>query len=270
MPSPRFALNHMVAPQLTVADFFQLGKALDIEEFEIRNDLTGNAILNGTAPESIRDLSRQNSISIISINALQRFNEWNSAREEEARALANYAHDCGAKALVLVPVNDASGKKEGERQRNLSVALRALTPILEDRGLTGLVEPLGFQTCSLRSKKEAAEAIRLVNGQARFKLVHDTFHHILAGEPELFPELTGLVHISGVEDQDVNLSDMRDAHRTMVTEHDRLDNAGQIKSLLAAGYRGPFSFEPFAASVHASESPKEMIRASIDLLRSTI
>jgi len=270
MSEPRFALNHMVAPRLSAGAFFGLGKALGITEFEIRNDLESNAILDGTGPEVIRDLARQNGASLISINALQRFNDWTSERAEEASELANYAAACGAKALVLVPVNDGSGKLEGERQSNLCVALKALRPILEANNLVGLVEPLGFQICSLRSKKEAAEAIAAIDGRGRFKLVHDTFHHVLAGEAEIFPELTGLVHISGVDDQDVSADDMRDPHRVMVTERDRLNNIGQIRELIAGGYRGPFSFEPFAASVHASVDPHAMIRGSIELIRARI
>ncbi|MBB4008189.1 TIM barrel protein [Allorhizobium taibaishanense] len=270
MTAPIFALNHMVAPQLPLGAFFKLGKTLGINQFEIRNDLSGNAILDGTKPETVRDLAAAEGAEIISINALQRFNEWTPEREEEARSLAGYAAACGAKALVLVPVNDGSGKLDGERQSNLRTALTNLKPILDQAGIIGLVEPLGFQICSLRSKKEAVEAIQAINGTDRFKLVHDTFHHVLAGEPDLFAAMTGLVHISGVDDGKVGIDDMRDPHRVMVTEHDRLDNVGQIKSLLAAGYTGPFSFEPFAASVHASSDPQTLIRNSIELVRGKI
>lgn len=266
MTAPTFALNHMVAPQMPLGAFFKLGKMLGIHQFEIRNDLSGNAILDGTKPEAVRELAAVEGVEIISINALQRFNEWTPAREDEARNLAEYAAACGAKALVLVPVNDGSGKLEGERQGNLRLALEGLQPILEKAGIIGLVEPLGFQICSLRSKKEAIEAIQAINGEERFKLVHDTFHHVLAGESDLFAAMTGLVHISGVDDAQVSVDDMRDPHRVMVTQHDRLDNTGQIKALLAAGYTGPFSFEPFAASVHSSSDPQTLIRASMDVV----
>lgn len=263
MPAPVFALNHMVAPRLPLPQFIETAKALGIDKIEIRNDLAGNAILDGTSPETVRQLVSEAGIEIISINALQRFNEWTPARATEAEELAAYAAACGAKALVLVPVNDGSGKLEGERQGNLRVALKELMPILEKHSITGLVEPLGFQICSLRSKREAVEAIVAVGGEARFKLVHDTFHHLLAGEPELFPDRTGLVHISGVEDQAVSIGDMRDPHRVMVGGRDRLDNIGQIKALQAAGYKGLFSFEPFAAEVHAHQDAAAMVRESI-------
>lgn len=181
-----FALNHMAAPALPVDAFFSLAKSLGISMVEIRNDLAGNAIADGTPPEEVKALAEKHGLTIVSINALQRFNEWNEQRVDEARELISYARDCGAKALVLVPVNDGSGKADGVRQSNLRQALGALKPMLDAAGITGLVEPLGFEACSLRSKAEAAEAIRAVSGERSFRLVHDTFHHHLAGEDQFF------------------------------------------------------------------------------------
>lgn len=267
MAAPTFALNHMVAPQMPLGAFFKLGKTLGLTQFEIRNDLDGNAILDGTSPQTVRELAVAEDVEIISINALQRFNEWTPAREEEARSLAAYAAACGAKALVLVPVNDGSGKMEGERQGNLQVALKGLKPILEEAGIIGLVEPLGFQICSLRSKREAVEAINAINGSDRFRLVHDTFHHVLAGEPDLFSSMTGLVHISGVNDGEVSVDDMRDPHRVMVGDGDRLANVAQIRALLAQGYAGPFSFEPFSPSVHATADVADLVEGSMNFIR---
>ena len=97
--------------------------------------------------------------------------------------------------------------------------------------------------------------------------MHDTFHHHLAGETAIFPALTGLVHISGVADPEVRVTDMRDSHRVLVTAADRLGNIAQIQALLAAGYRGTFSFEPFAAEVQALAGPEEAIGASMALIR---
>ncbi|MCF3638878.1 TIM barrel protein [Rhizobium sp. TRM95111] len=263
MPSLPFALNHMTAPGLSLDAFFALAASLGIGSVEIRNDLDGNAILDGTTPAEVKALAERHGLAIISINALQRFNEWSPARADEARDLIAYAAACGAKALVLVPKNDGTGTADGERQANLRAALAALKPMLHAAGVVGLVEPLGFEICSLRSKREAAEAIAAIGGGATFRLVHDTFHHHLAGEPELFPALTGLVHISGVDDPTVSVSDMRDPHRVLVGEGDRLDNAGQIRALRAQGYAGPLSFEPFAPSVHGLADPQAAVAASM-------
>lgn len=265
--APVFAINHMAAPNLQPQAFFQLARALDLQDVEIRNDLSGNAIIDGTPAAEIRAQAAEAGVKIATINALQRFNEWTPEREQEAMELADYARDAGAAALVLVPVNDGTGQKDGERQANLRVALKALLPILDARGLKGFVEPLGFEICSLRSKREAVEAIKDVNGQGTFRVVHDTFHHHLAGEPALFPEWTGLVHISGVTDTAVSVSDMRDSHRVLVDTQDRLGNVAQIQALLDADYTGLFSFEPFAEEVQALEKPAAALSESIALIR---
>lgn len=267
MTSITFALNHITTPALPPKAFFELARSLGITAVEIRNDLDGNAIVDGTPAADIKAAAASAGVTIITINALQRFNEWNETRAAEARDLIAYARDCGAKALVLVPKNDGTGQADGERQANLQEALTALKPMLEAAGITGLVEPLGFEICSLRFKSEAAEAIVAVGGTGTFKLVHDTFHHHLAGENALFPELTGLVHISGVGDAGVGIGDMRDSHRILIDASDRLDNAGQIKALKAAGYTGLFSFEPFASEVQTLSDPAPALSASMDYLR---
>ena len=270
MSTPTFALNHMTAPGLKLDAFFALAASVGATTVEIRNDLDGNAILDGTRPEEVRTLARRHGVTIVSINALQRFNEWTPARAAEARKLIDYAATCGARALVLVPKNDGTGRADGERQVNLREALTALKPLLDAAGIIGLVEPLGFEICSLRSKREAAEAISAIGGEQTFRLVHDTFHHHLAGEPEIFADLTGLVHISGVDDADVAIADMRDGHRVLVGPADRLGNAAQIRALLAAGYEGPLSFEPFSLAVHTVADPKASVLESIAYLRAAI
>ena len=263
-PDPRFALNHMVAPQLGLADFFALARTLDLAEVEIRNDIAGKPILDETTPVIVKAAAAKAGVSILTINALQRFNDWNPTREREAIALADYARDCGARAIILVPVNDGSGRADGERQRNVHTALRGLKPILSDRGVTGLVEPLGFVVCSLRRKSEAAAAINAVGGD--FSLVHDTFHHHLAGEDAIYPAITGLVHISGVDDPAIAVADMRDRHRVLVGAGDRVGNVDQIRALRAGGYGGPFSFEPFADELRALRDPAQSIRDSMDFI----
>lgn len=270
MPPLDFALNHMTAPALNLDAFFALAVSLGITKVEIRNDLDGNAILDGTTPAEVKALAARHGVTIISINALQRFNEWTPARAAEAKDLIDYAAAAGARALVLVPKNDGTGQADGERQANLAEALAALKPMLTAAGIIGLVEPLGFEICSLRSKREAAEAIEAVGGEQTFRLVHDTFHHHLAGEPELFAALTGLVHISGVEDADVTVPAMRDGHRVLVGPQDRLGNISQIKALAAAGYAGPLSFEPFSPSVHDVIDPRAAVAQSIAFIHENI
>ena len=256
----------MVAPRLGLAEFFQLAGSLGIAEVEIRNDLDGRPLRDGTSPETVGAAAARAGVTIVSINALQRFDDWTSEREREAVHLVRYAAACGARGVVLVPVNDGSAASDGARGQRLRQALRALEPILSDRDVLGLVEPLGFSTCSLRSKREVVEALADIGGGERFGLVHDTFHHALAREPELYPRLTALTHLSGVSDLSVSLSDLRDPHRGLVDAGDRIDTVGQIRALAAGGYTGPLSFEPFAAEVHGLADPAAAIRASMDHL----
>lgn len=257
---PRFALNHMTAPELGLEAFFGLARELGIDAVEIRNDLDGNAILDGTPPAKVRSLAEGAGVRILSINALQRFDDWRADRANEAVALADYAAACGAEALVLVPTND------GSRPDRLNASLEGLRAILGGRRLRGLVEPLGFASCSLRNKSAAVEAIRAVGGADTFRLVHDTFHHELAGEADIFPDLTGLVHISGVDNPDLAVDQMRDDDRVLVTGKDRLGNVTQIRELRRGGYSGYLSFEPFAKEVQSLGDPAGALRASMAIV----
>lgn len=264
-----FALNHMVSPGLDHRAFFALAQRLGVRQVEIRNDLAGVAITDGTRPEQVRADAAASGLTILSINALQRFNEWNATRAAEARELAAYAQACGAAALVLCPVNDhAFAPPTAERLAGLRDALTGLAPILTEAGITGLVEPLGFAECSLRLKSEAVAAIDAVGAGSVFKLVHDTFHHHVAGESDLFPARTGLVHISGVTDPAVAADTMRDPDRVLVNAEDRIGNIRQLQALIEGGYEGPISFEPFAASVHRSADIAGALGASITFVAS--
>ncbi len=267
MPGPDFALNHMVAPRKSLPAFMDMARSLDVEKIEIRNDLSGQAITDGTPPETVKAEAGSRNLSIVSINALQRFNQWTPTRAEEAGKLIAYAKACGAEALVLCPVNDESfAPAEPERLAGLRDALTALKPMLRQAGIIGLVEPLGFAECSLRLKREAVDAIAAVDGRDTFKLVHDTFHHHVAGETEMFPASTGLVHISGVVDPAVGADRMRDPHRVLVDAQDLLDNVGQVRALMAGGYDGPISFEPFSSDVHDLADSEGAIRASMEFM----
>jgi 2-keto-myo-inositol isomerase len=257
----------MVAPGLGYEAFFDLATSLSIAAVEIRNDLEGTSRMDMASARKNREWAGARGLDILSVNALQRFNQWTGTRAEEAKTLAAYAAAAGARALVMCPVNDtAFTPATAERLAGLRESLAALAPILKDHGIVGLVEPLGFAECSLRLKAEAVAAIDAVGGADRFRLVHDTFHHYVAGEKEFIPARTGLVHISGVVDRAQSAATMRDPHRVLVDRNDMIDNAGQVAKLIAGGYGGAFSFEPFAASVHADRNIAASLAASRDYL----
>jgi 2-keto-myo-inositol isomerase len=257
-----FALNHMTVARLSFRDLMALAARLGCVGIEVRNDLP-QPLFGGMDPAKAGDLVRAAGLRLLAVAEVKRFNDWSDDKAAEALALMQIAKAAGAEAVSLIPRNDNQGMGNGERQAALRVALKALKPMLEDHDLLGMVEPLGFEICALRYKSEAVEGIEATGGTGRFKLVHDTFHHTLAHGGPIFPEHTGIVHISGVVDQEVSLSQMRDPHRVLVTPGDRLGNIEQVEALRAAGWTGPVSYEAFSPAVHALADPEAALRASM-------
>ncbi len=72
-----FSLNHMVAPRLAHIAFFDLARRLGLDSVEIRNDLKGVALADGTSGRQVGAAAKARGLRILSINALQRFNLWN-------------------------------------------------------------------------------------------------------------------------------------------------------------------------------------------------
>lgn len=260
----RFAMNHIAAPKLGLADVFEMSKRLGATEVEIRNDLPD--VMASWKAAEVKALAARSGVTILSINALYPFNLWSGDLPGRAEAMADFAAAAGAAGLVMCPLNDGTPVAFDA----LVAALAAMKPILDARGLRGLVEPLGFPVSSLRRKSVAIDAIKTAGGEATYRLVHDTFHHHLAGETEFFPDWTGLVHISGVTDPALAVDAMLDAHRVLVDADDRLGNLSQIRALLAAGYDGPFSFEPFARSVHDAADPEAELAESMAFVAARI
>jgi 2-keto-myo-inositol isomerase len=266
-----FALNRMAVPRLRFADFAAMTRRLGVSAIEIRNDLPDIEIGDGVPATEIGAIAKAHGLTIRSINALQRFEQFTPEREAEAIAMAQYARDCGAEALVLCPTNNRGDKRTTEeRHAALVHALTSLKPILNDHGLVGLVEPLGFEECAVRRKSQAVRAFEEIHADGTFRLVHDTFHHHLAGEGLFFPAWTGLVHISGVEDSAVTVPDMRDGHRVLVGGADRLGNIPQLRTLLDAGYTGFVSYEPFAEEIAAATDIEARLAASMAHLQAGV
>lgn len=270
-PTIRFAINRISAPRIPFADFAAMARRLGVEAIEIRNDLAGVELVDGTPATEVAAAAGAQGLKLRSINALQRFEQFDDTRLAEARALVRYAVESGTEALVLCPTNSRSDARTPvQRHDDLVHALRQLKPLLEGHGLTGLVEPLGFEECAVRRKSQAVRAFEEVNAGATFRLVHDTFHHHLAGEDLFFPQWTGLVHISGVEDKALAATQMRDGHRVLVGSADRLGNVAQLRTLLAAGYAGYASFEPFADEIAAAPDIEARLAASMAFLQDAV
>jgi 2-keto-myo-inositol isomerase len=266
-----FSVNRISAPRIAFAQFAALVQRLNVKVIEIRNDLPGVEMADGVTAKDIGAIAQAHGLTIRSINALQKFEQFDATREAEAINMVRYAVACGAEALVLCPTNDLRDTRTpDQRHADLVHALTKLKPLLDDNGLIGLVEPLGFEECAVRRKSQAVRGIREVGDTGTFKLVHDTFHHHLAGEGLFFPELTGLIHISGVEDTALTPAQMRDSHRVLVGAADRLGNAAQLNTLQNAGYQGYVSFEPFAEEIAMASDIEKRLADSMAYLTKAV
>lgn len=263
------ALNHMTVPGLGYDAFLDLAGSLGCMGVEVRNDIA-RPLFDGLPADEAGKMARAKGLRLVGLSQVYPFNAWSDAIAAAVSKLIATAKAAGAETISLIPRNDGTGTGNGERHANLRIALKEIRPLLDEAGMVALVEPLGFLRSSLRSKEELVETIEALGGRDRFKLVHDTFHHTLAGGGPIFPEYTRIVHISGVVDPKLSVEQMEDAHRVLVDENDRLGNVAQLRALLEAGYDGPVSYECFSPETHALSDPEAEIRRSFDFISSQL
>ncbi len=270
-PSIKFGFNHMIAPALTPDQLVDAAVALGAVAIELRNDVGDNSLNDAATAARVGAKAKDAGLEVASVNALYPFNVWNEERARQTETLASLAAAAGATGLVMCPLNEGKLLEDTpEKAAALRAALAAIRPILNDHGLKGFVEPLGFPVSSLRSKAYALAAIDDIDGADVFSLVHDTFHHMGAGEEPVYARRTGLVHISGLEDPTISFRDMLDGHRVLVGPKDRLGNVAQLRRLYADGYAGVVSFEPFAKEVHGLPDPIAAVAESMAWLREAL
>jgi len=267
MKNISLALNQIILPEAPFSDFINFAKKLDVDAIEIRNDTKTN-LINENDPLQVKEECEKNSIKILSINALQKFNIWNSDRKEELIILCEYAQKANINSIVLVPLNDGSIKSEKDKKKLLEVSLNSINNILQDYNVKGLVEPLGFKKSSLQFKSLAVEIINNLQ-KNKLQLVHDTFHHKLSNENNFFSPLTGLVHFSGVSNKYDNI-DLQDDHRSIVDEFDIIDNISQINKLIKENYNGYFSFEPFSNELISNINIFEITKNCLSFIKKQI
>jgi 2-keto-myo-inositol isomerase len=251
----QFSLNRIMCPALSIRDFLEMTSDCGLGYIELRNDLGSGEIIDNHNPAEINSMCRDKGITIAAINAIQKFNLPSnfSKAEEEIKRTAELCVSINCKAIILCPNNDKNDKRTASQfTTDTAEALSKYSRIFKSAGITGLVEPLGFGECSIRGKKAAIAAISRSGEGHLYKFVHDTFHHYLGTDSDFYPAQTGLIHISGVED-DIPDSEMRDCHRVLVTEKDRIGNKEQITAMVNLGYKGIISFEPFSDRVQKLE-----------------
>ncbi|MFA3919230.1 TIM barrel protein [Ruegeria hyattellae] len=263
----QFGLNHMTAPRLNARDLLTMAAGLGCTGVEFRNDLDG-PLFQGETPEDIGAAARAANLRIFALAEVKAFNLDTAAKLTDALALMQIAVACGADGIALIPFMAETQTARAEQRHSLRAALEVLLPPLQDHGLTGLIEPLGFINSTLRFKEDVVSVLDDMNQPACFGLVHDTFHHHLAGEDTVHADVTALVHVSGVTDPAPTADQMTDAHRVLVDAGDRLDNLGQLQALHVAGYDGAVSFEAFAPEIHQMTRPADALARSKEFITS--
>ncbi len=265
----RFALNHMTLAKASYTQLLAMAAQLGCVGVEVRNDLRGE-LFDGMCAADAGQAARDAGLQILALAEVCAFDNGHADKLAETKALAALASACGASCISLIPRNDSPELSEIDRRRNLTAALQQFQPVLEAFGLVGLIEPLGFQSCSVRSKTDVVETIETLDAAHCYKLVHDTFHHHLAGGGPVFAEHTGIVHVSGVSNARLSVCDMQDADRGLVDAGDRLGNREQLQQLTDACYTGPVSIEAFAADVHALKDPLSALSDTMAFLQDAV
>ncbi len=262
-------LNHMTVPRKTARDLLDIAGAVDCVGVEVRNDLD-RALFDGESPEAFGNNARDAGLRILALAEVKAFNADPMASRDEAIAVIETAARCGAEGVALIPLVSERHLPRSDQRAALRAALDVLQPILQDYGMRGLIEPLGFEQSSLRFKQDVVTVLDDMNRPECFALIHDTFHHHLACESAIYPELTAIVHISGVTDPRLTTDRMTDAHRVLVDANDRVSNIAQLKAFAHAGYTGPASFEAFAPEIHDMNDPAGALAGSIAFIASQL
>jgi 2-keto-myo-inositol isomerase len=272
----RFALNRIISPALGLREFVKFTRDMGLSHIELRNDLGGKSsvsdIVDGLNPLEVQKLLQGEGITVITINALQKFNlaSKRAACLDELKQLLELAAAIDCKAIVLCPNNDKGDTRSAAQKYQETVeALNTYGPLFVNYNIAAYVEALGFGISSLASLPVIVNAIR-ASGFGCYRVLLDTFHHYIGPDDgSIFGmdgfgasyELpyTGLVHISGVEAA-IPPEQFLDEHRILIGPKDTMHNKEIIHRLDALGYQGLFSFEPFSPAVQKL-APDELAKA---------
>ncbi|MEP1696703.1 MAG: TIM barrel protein, partial [Paracoccaceae bacterium] len=208
----KWGLNQMTMRNASVIELLNTAKRLGCEGIELRNDL-GSPLFDGMSLEQLRDEVKRRGLRILGLAEVYGFNGKDSERiRAEVRHLCAQANSLRSEAIVLIPEIFKNPVDQKDQLNLLRVALDLLKPIIEKSGVIALIEPLGFFNSSLQLKADAVRVLDEMGRPACYALVHDTFHHALSGEVDVFGDLTRVVHISGVDDHNCATHALTDAH----------------------------------------------------------
>src|ERR1700731_2368009 len=178
-------LNRIIKPQLPLEEFLKFTADLGIKYVELRNDFTDKGVLDGLSDAVLQKAFKDTAIKALTINALYPFEDVKALTQniEKLKGLIAEAKRINCPQIVMCPLNDPNDKRSpAQRADELVTALSAYGPLFAEAKMIGLVEPLGFEICSLRTKNTALEGIARCNYPESYQLLHDTFHHYLSGE----------------------------------------------------------------------------------------
>lgn len=256
----RIGLNRKIMPKQDLKTFFELCNSFGINKIELRNDLTDDddtmSIIDNLSIEEFNQLKESYDIGVETINAITFFNNPNELEKnkKQLEELCQLSAKIKNKMIIFCPDVDAKDSRtEMQKITDAATALKEYADILDQHGIKGLVEPLGFVASTLRYPWQASQAIKQAGVAKTFKIVIDSFHFYLAHITEAqFKEKmsideVGLVHLSGVEPTN-ELRELVDDDRVLLTKNDIMQNVEQAKLFETLGYKGNYSFEPFAPS----------------------
>ena len=260
-----FVINQMTLRNKSSEEALKISAGLGCIGLEFRNDLSP-PLFEVLTPKSLLDRANMYNQRILAIAEVKKFNDFSEKNLQRAKELIDLAFACGAESVVFVPSNDGTEADISD----ISAALQAYAPMLRNSGIKGIIEPLGFQSSSLQTKRKTVDAIEMSGCGDVYAIVHDTFHHYIASESEIFADFTGIVHVSGVTDSSLSPEAMMDEHRTFVDQDDCIRNIDQLSQLFSDGYTGPVSFELFAPEVHKLIDPMPQLEKTIHYIAACI
>lgn len=258
------SVNQVSLPGLAWTDLVALARKLGCSGVELRNDLE-RPLFDGDQASAVQSKMKSEQMTLFGVAQIYPFNDLDAAGRSAAQVLVSVARDAGAEGVALIP---RVGGSTISFARTVS-ALEDLLPIFKDAGLRGFVEPVGFAASSLRTKAEALRAIVAARAEEFFSLIHDTFHHHIASEKDIFPAQTAMVHVSGVA-RPLSAAAMTDADRGLVGTDDQLGTLQQLRELKRAGFNGPISVEAFSPDVQQLEAPAEHFSRCLQRIREAL